>query len=307
MNTLSIKQAWPGPISILREAWTRQRELTLLALILLTAMIPTAVAYGLDPRELRGVNVWIKSLKFMAAIALFSFSTAWFIGLLPVAKRHTPAIRFIVTSLVGASLLEIIYIVVQAAQGQASHYNFSDLRHLLLYMAMGLGALLMCATQAVLALQISRYGREDIDPAWRMAVVRGLWLTLLLGAGVGILLSRFQPPDGGGLPLTGWHGSQDLRPAHFLGMHAQQFLPFVGFLLVGRPASDARRVLNIGVIVYVALWLGLVWMGMHDAHLKPMTYFSSVDMTSVDGILKCIDNVETSGVTYYAGSYQKMG
>ena len=54
MNTLSIKQAWPGPISILREAWTRQRELTLLALILLTAMIPTAVAYGLDPRELRG-------------------------------------------------------------------------------------------------------------------------------------------------------------------------------------------------------------------------------------------------------------
>ena len=261
MSTLSINQTWTGPIAVLKEAFVRQRELTILALFMLVAMIPAAIAYGLDPQELRGVNVWIKPMKFMAALALFSFSTAWFIGLLPKARRHTPALRFIVTSIIGASLLEITYIVLQASRGQASHYNYSDSLHIMLYGVMGVGAILMCLTQAVLAIQISRYGREDIDPVWRMAVVRGLWLTLLLGAGVGIMLSTMQPPDGEGLPLTGWHASRDLRPAHFLGMHAQQFLPLLGLTLLGQPRASARRKLNIGVILYVALWLGLVLLG----------------------------------------------
>ena len=192
--------------------------------------------------------------------------TAWFIGLLPEARRHTRAIRFVVASIVGAGVLEVGYITLQSALGQASHYNFSDLLHLLLYQLMGAGALLLCATQGVLALQISRHGRHDIDPAWRAAVVRGLWLTLALGAGAGALLGGIQAPDGTGLPVTGWHAAGDLRPAHCLGMHAQQYLPLLGLALAGRPAAQARQVLNLVVMAYVLLWLGLVAMGLHGAH-----------------------------------------
>jgi len=262
-STTSI--SWAGLRAILREAWTRQRTLTLLAFIFLAAMIPAAVALLFDTRELRGVNIWIKPLKFLASIALFCFSTAWFIGLLPEAKRRTPAIRFVVMTIVGAGLFEIIYIVLKAALGQASHYNFSDQLHINMYTLMGIGATLLCVTQGVLAIQISRYGRTDIDPVWRMAVVRGLWLTLILGAGVGALLGSLQPPDGAGLPITGWHAARDLRPAHFLGMHAQQLLPLLGVMLVARPTAEAKRALNLGVIVYVALWLGLIYMGLRNS------------------------------------------
>jgi hypothetical protein len=123
-------------------------------------------------------------------------------------------------------------------------------------------ALVPTALALMLAVQISRYGRKDMDPAWRMAVVRGLWLTLVLGASVGLLLSGRPPPNGEGLPVFGWHAVADLRPAHFLGMHAQQFLPLLGLLLLGWPELRARRALNLGVGVYALCWLGLSAMGL---------------------------------------------
>jgi hypothetical protein len=270
MTAIALKRAWPGPGAVLQEAWTRQRTLTLMALLMLTAMLPAALALGLDDRLIRGVNIWVKPLKFMAALALFSFSTAWFIGLLPEARRRTRAVHFIVASIVGAGVFEVGYIVLQAALGQASHYNFSDIPHLVMYQLMGAGALLLCATQGVLAVQISRHGRSDVDPAWRGAVVRGLWLTLALGAGAGAVLGGMQAPAGVGLPVTGWHAAADFRPAHFLGMHAQQFLPLLGLALAGWPADRARRLLNAAVVVYVLLWLALMAMGLHGAQPTPM-------------------------------------
>jgi hypothetical protein len=270
MNTITLNRPWPSPGAVLQEAWQRQRTLTLLALLMLAAMLPTALALGLDERLIRGVNVWVKPLKFMAAMALFSLSTAWFIGLLPEARRRARVVRFIVASIVGAGVFEVGYITVQAALGQASHYNFSDLAHLVLYQLMGAGALLLCATQGVLAVQISRHGRRDVDPAWRLAVVRGLWLTLALGAGAGVVLGGMQAPAGTGLPITGWHGTADLRPAHFLGMHAQQFLPLLGLALAGWPVARARRLLNAATLAYGLLWLALMAMGLNGAHPTPL-------------------------------------
>ena len=271
MNTLSLnRRAWPGAGAVVAEAMSRQRTLTFFALLMLAATVPAALALGLDARTVRGVDVWVKPLKFMAALALFSFSTAWFIGLLPEARRRAPAIRFIVASILGAGGLEIGYIVLQSALGQASHYNYSDRLHALLYTAMGAGALLLCATQGVLAVQIARHGRTDIDPAWRLAVVRGLWLTLLLGAGAGAMLGGMQAPAGVGLPVVGWHASGDLRPAHFLGMHAQQLLPLSGLVLAGWPAARARATLNAAVAIYVLLWLALMAVGLHGAHPTPI-------------------------------------
>jgi hypothetical protein len=116
------------------------------------------------------------------------------------------------------------------------------------------------------AVQISRHGRTDLHPVWRQAVVLGLWLTLALGAGSGALLGSMQPPAGVGLPVFGWHAGGDLRPAHFLGMHAQQFLPLLGLMLSGWPAARARRALNAGTTVYALLWLALMAMGLHGAH-----------------------------------------
>jgi hypothetical protein len=74
-------------------------------------------------------------------------------------------------------------------------------------------------------------------------------------------------PDGGpGLPFLGWSTvAGDLRPAHFVGLHALQLLPFLGWLLARRRVSaflSERRRLTLvwtGGLAYLGLVLLLVW------------------------------------------------
>ena len=254
--------AWLG--ACLRQ----QRALTVFALLMAAAMLPAAVALGLDERSLRGVNVWVKPLKFMASVGLFAITTAWFVGLLPQARWHSRPVKVVAWVIIGFGGAEIVYIVLQAALGAASHYNFSDALHTRLYSLMGLGALAMTATQPVLAWQIARHGRADQHPTWRAAVVVGLVLTFVLGAGAGGLLGSMQPPAGAGLPVVGWHlAGADLRPAHFLGLHAQQLVPLAGLALLGLPRRAAAWALGAFTLVYVGLWALAVQRGLLGAVL----------------------------------------
>lgn len=257
-----------SPAELWSEALERQRTLTLAAVLIWAAMLPTLVAYGLDDRTVREVNVWVKPLKFMASIGLFWFCTAWFIGLLPEARRRDANVRALANVALGAGLFEIVYITVQAALGQPSHFNDSSPFHQLMYTLMGLGALAMTATQPVLAWHIARHGRTELPPLWREAVVIGLVLTFVLGAGAGGVLGSVQPPSGAGWPVVGWHlGGGDLRPAHFVGMHAQQFVPLVGALLAA--AGGGRRWLWGFVALYTMLWVAAMANGLDGAVITP--------------------------------------
>lgn len=247
-----------------REGYRRQPQLALFALVMLALMLPTAIAAGLDDRLLRGVNVWVKPLKFMASVGLFAFSTAWFVGLLSPAARRGRSLRIVVWTIIGAGSFEIAYITLQAALGQASHYNGSTPWRVALYSAMGLGATAMTATQALLAWRIARDPAPGADPVWRLGVVVGLVFTFVLGAGAGGLLGGLQPPSGAGLPLVGWQLAGDLRPAHFLGLHAQQFLPLAALAL------RTRRAVAVFAAAYGLLWLGLLAAGLHGAVPTPL-------------------------------------
>jgi hypothetical protein len=271
-NTLPNPLAAPAglglhisPFETLAELMRRNRALTLFGLLMWAALLPTLIAWGVDERTLRGVSVWAKPLKFMVSIGLFSISTAWFIGLLPEARRHGRAINTVVWTLIAAGLFEISYITLQAALGQASHFNFSSPLHIAMYSLMGLGATAMTATQPLLAWQIARHARNDLPPAWRDGVVTGLVLTFALGAGTGGLLGSMQPPAGTGLPYVGWHLVSDLRPAHFLGIHAQQFIPLAGALFAVWMPSTGRRALAVFTVGYVALWAWAMARGVDGA------------------------------------------
>lgn len=266
-TAVSPAPAWPTLRGWITQSLERHRALTLFGLLLWLTMLPTLLAWGLDERTLRGVSVWAKPLKFMASIGLFALSTAWFIGLLTPDRQRSRTVQRLAWTLIVAGSLELGYITLQAALGQGSHFNFSTPLHVALYSLMGMGAMAMTATQAVLAWQIARHTAPGISLVWRDAVVIGLALTFVLGAGAGGMLGSMQPPAGTGLPYVGWHASGDLRPAHFLGLHAQQFLPFAGWLIAWLWPQRGRLWLVVFTVFYTALWVWALSRGLDGAVL----------------------------------------
>ncbi len=126
---------------------------------------------------------------------------------------------------------------------------------------MGLGATALTATQPALAWLLLRHADPQNGPAYRLAVLIGLVLTFVLGASVGGLLSGLQPPETAALPVIGWSlAGSDLRPTHFLGIHAQQAPPLVGLVVAGAKAKIASRLVWAAAAAYVPLLVAaLAW------------------------------------------------
>lgn len=249
--------AWPRRVA--RELLDRQRSLAIYGATLLLLLLPGALAWAFDDRTLRGANVWIKPMKFALSIAVLALTTAWFIGHLPRERRSATGVRAVVAIILGAGSFELAYIALQAGLGEASHYNVGDAFHALMYQLMGVGALVLTASQPLLAWQIHRHGDASLAPAYRQAVVLGLAFAFVLGAGAGIPLSALPPAPGPGLPILGWSMvAGDLRPAHFLGIHAAQLLPLAGAAIVAAKPANPRTGVRIFAAGYVLLWLALL-------------------------------------------------
>jgi hypothetical protein len=229
--------------------------LMLFGAVLLLCMAPAWRQARRDPRLLHGVGVWAKPLKFLAALALFAFTTA---VLMRAAGDAAPASLWGIATLVMAtSAFEAGYIAVQAGRGEASHYNTSDALHTALTIAMALGAVGLVASQAWLGGVIVR-----VNPTWWSSVavlgaVTGLFTTCALATLSGFLLGGRRAPPGPGLPLAGWQRRGDLRPAHFMGVHAQQALPLFGLCCAYLPARAAHPVFAALACAWVLAWAAL--------------------------------------------------
>ncbi len=272
MNSSKLAADWPArrtpgsAILHLTHEWLeRERRLTVFGLALLALLLPMAVALLIDDRSLRGAIVWVKPMKFAASISLLAFTTAWFVGYLPRAVRSSGAVSLIVWMLIGAGGFELAYITLQASLGQASHYNVGDAFHGSMYTLMGIGAIALTATQPMLAWQLHRNPDPTRPLAMRQAVMLGLVLTFVLGASAGGLLSGLQPPATGPLlPVVGWSlGGGDLRPAHFLGIHAGQLLPLIGFAAVTASPRRAASIVAVAALAYSALFVALMVWGLN--------------------------------------------
>lgn len=253
---VSTSAFWPRErlMGLHHELMARQPLLTAFAWLMLALMVPTALLLMLDDRTWRDVAIWAKPMKFMASTALFAFTTAWFVGLLPEPLRHSRTVRVLAWTVVLTATFEVGYISLKAALGEGSHHNVGDPLHAALFGLMALAAVMLTATQGALACLIARHSATR-DTVFTQAVVVGLVMTFVFATLSGFLLGGQQPPAGAGLPLLGWHvGGPDARPAHFLGVHAQQLLPLAGWALhSGRVAHAARWLAG------VAAGNGLLW------------------------------------------------
>ena len=87
-------------------------------------------------------------------------------------------------------------------------------------------------------------------------------MTFVLSTISGFMLGGNQPPSGQGIPIVGWHLYKDIRPAHFLGVHAQQLIPLWGLIAAKFMGTFSIAGLLIGAFLYVMLWGISTWLSL---------------------------------------------
>ncbi len=224
--------------------------------VMLLAFVVTFLVSLNDARTIRDVGIWIKPMKFMAAGGIFAWTSVWVVMISRSSVAVARSWGWIAALLIATSLFEVVYITYQAAQGSGSHYNISTPLNAALFALMGIAAVGLVASQAWLAWEIWKR-RTPERSVITLGVVIGLSLTFLLSAISGFLLGGNQPPPGQGLPFLGWHLFADIRPAHFMGVHAQQFIPLIGLLAARFAGKHSRQVIVMCSVLYAVLWVML--------------------------------------------------
>ena len=236
--------------------------LVVYGLIMLACLLLTYACSLNDHRLIREVGIWVKPMKFMASTALFALTTVWVLKVAHSSVDQTEVFGWIVALLVATSLFEVVYISYQASQGSGSHYNVSDPFHAFMFGVMAIAAVGLTASQAWLAWEIWKEQKSADIPVETLGVIIGLVLTFVLSTISGFMLGGNQPPAGQCLPIVGWHLYKDIRPAHFLGVHAQQLIPLWGLIAAKFMDSFGHIGLLAGSLLYVALWGISTWLSL---------------------------------------------
>jgi hypothetical protein len=252
-----------GPLGPLGRLAADSPRYAPLAILLVLAMVPLSLAFALDARVFQGINVWIKPLKFHAALVVYLLTLAWFARFAAPEVTGRPWWRWHERAVVVAVVLELVWIVGAAAVATGSHFNRSTPLMGAIYGFMGLAAILLTSASATMAFAVHRHRGGTLSPAVRAGLVWGLALTLPLTlvtagtlSGMGSHWVGGSASDAGGLPLMGWsRDGGDLRVAHFFATHALHVVPVVALgcaRLFGREALAPVRVAALAYTAFVA-------------------------------------------------------
>jgi hypothetical protein len=271
-----IDQRRAAPISTGRR-W--HRPLVWLAVAMTALAVASAVGLLVDHREVTGVNLWLKPLKFAISIAIYAVTLSWLIGQLQRMRRLASIAGTV--SVIGL-LIEIVIIVGVAATGETSHFNVSTPFHAVLWSVMAASIVTVWIMTLVVAIALFR---ADLGDRGRVLAIRAGVVIALIGMALAFLmtgptadqLDSYQGivgahtvgiADGGpGIPVLGWSTvAGDLRIPHFIGMHALQVLPIAVIILewLGRRldlvTADIRyRLMVVVTVAYAAVVVIVTW------------------------------------------------
>ena len=241
-NDASHFSSTPRATQLWASAQAGSKPLAYTALGLLICAALTSLLIAADPRLFQGVSVWWKPWKFQLSTGVFLWTLAYFMAFLPATQRTSYAAKYIVWGSLLASAYEIIYITVQAALGQASHFNVATPLLGLAYNVMALGALMLTVAALVLGVLIFKHAKNTLSNAMRHAITWGLLASFALGSFTGMYVGSKRTTghwvggvasDAGGWLIFNWSRTGgDLRVAHFFSLHAMQILPLFALGLV---------------------------------------------------------------------------
>ncbi|MFT5577721.1 MAG: hypothetical protein ACI9WS_000472 [Paraglaciecola psychrophila] len=226
----------------------------------LVLMVLFLVAQGFDGRLLQGISVWDKPFKFALSLAVYFGTMLIFVNYMPAGYFSTRRGRLLTAIPIAMALFEMTYIAIQAALGEASHYNRDTVYNAKMYSLMAVGALSLVAALLWMAVSIARV--NILSNPLILAIVIGLALTFFLGGGFGSYLGAHPGHSVGsvsnnasGIWLFHWaRDGGDLRVAHFFGLHAMQVLPLFALLL---PKSLPRSLGVTSVLLFATVYTAL--------------------------------------------------
>lgn len=249
-----------APRALWSRAWSLSPLLAIATVVMVLGAVCTTLGLFLDARHLLGEPLWLKPTKFFVSLAAYDATLLYFFSFLSERRR---LVRVTGNLLAVAGAIEMVAITLQAARGVRSHFNVGSPFDAAIFGLMGITITVLWATMILLAVVLLRSRLAERPLA---AALRSGFIAAVIGAGLGYFMTNPRPtqlealrtgqgvlesgshtfgaPDGGpGLPLVGWSTvAGDMRPAHFLGLHAMQVLPLLATLLARRRRlSEARR------------------------------------------------------------------
>ena len=193
-------------------------------LLLLVLMIGIA---QFDHRQILGISLWVKPIKFAISIALYCLTWPLLLQYFPFQKLKRRFANFTVFAMV----FEMVAIGGQAARGELSHYNVSTAGNALIFSLMGVAIVSQTVFSLWIGIRFFQVKAVDLTPALLWSIRLGIIIAGVLAMEGGIMASRLSHSVGGadggpGLPLFNWSRLiGDLRIAHFFGLHALQIIP----------------------------------------------------------------------------------
>jgi len=221
-------------------------HLSLLVLLLIIAQF--------DHRQLVGINLWIKPMKFAISIAIYCLTWPLFLQYQPYERLKKRFANFTVFALA----FEMIAIGTQAARGELSHYNISSPYNGLVFSLMGIVIVSQTLFALYVGLMFFKVKAEKLSAALLWAIRFATIMAAVFALEGGLMASRMAhtvgAADGGpGLPFVNWSTiAGDLRIAHFMGLHALQIIPlFVVFTGI----KNAKPIIVFSMVYFVVVSL----------------------------------------------------
>jgi DNA-binding MarR family transcriptional regulator len=237
---------------VLRRAFGANAPLFFLTVSALALLIVCVGGLIFDHRVLLGVPIWLKPAKFAVSSAIYAATMIWVLGYARGGSKWILSLSWIIAA---CFFIEDGLIVMQAIRGTESHFNIRTPFDISVWTIMAVTILLLWVTNVFAAGLLLTTRLPDAAFAWSLRLGLGL---AIIGMAVAFLMTQptsaqlagyahgqialagahtVGATDGGpGLPGVNWstrHG--DLRVPHFVGLHALQILPLIGWLLTLAP------------------------------------------------------------------------
>lgn len=236
-----------------------------ISLTMLAAFVATTGLWALDTRTLDGLSVWAKPLKFELALAVHVATLALVASRLDQRQRTGIFMRGVALAFLAACIIEMGWIISQAAQGQHSHFNDSTAFHQAMFSVMAFCAVIITGAAGAMAVAVWRDTGFAAPAPIKAGVILGLLGGTLLTLVKAFTIGAQGSPYVGGVPalasrmvLTGWSlAGGDLRVAHFLATHMMQAVPLVAILATYALPDRVKLPVVFGIAALWTAWVSL--------------------------------------------------